>query len=294
MTYDDLDGILHAKLATAPIMSNRLHSLICRWFRWACTKGRKETGMTGALNPAQDLVKLAKPKSKERFFDEYEIALFHRALDVKPTVMNEPWRLILMTGVRRDEAFSAPFNEFDLEKGEWLIPKHRTKTDEELLLPLPPQAMAVVRRAYDAQKEDQKLLWPSKGIHMQNRGPDQEEQARSGFTKATKTIHATMEAIAAADPKCDRNFVLKPWSTHDLRRTMSSGMNGLMDDQYRPLISSDVVERLQNHKLPGMRGIYNRHGYYPEKKHALQLWADHLEKIQQKFIERLSRYQANE
>lgn len=289
VTYDDFADVLAEKYETAPIQSNHLHSLICRWFRWACTHGRKATGMYGQINPTLDLVKLAKPNSKDRFLDEYEIALFLRALQIKPSVMNEPWLLALLTGVRRDEAFAAPFSEFDMEKGEWLIPKERTKTGEELLLPLPPQAIAVVRRAVAEKKENQTLLWPSRGTHIRRRGPDQPEQPRSGFSKAVKGLHVTMEAIGKSDPECPRNFVLKPWSTHDLRRTMSSGMNGLLDEDDNPLIQENIVERILNHKIGGVKGVYNRYAYRKEKKNALALWANYLDKIELKYIERFNR-----
>lgn len=292
VTHEDFADILAIKAGHAPIQSNNLQSLIRRWFRWACTLGRAETGMRSQINPTADLIKLAKPRSRERFFDDYEIALFLRAIDVKATVMNDGWRLCLLTGVRRDEAFAAPFVEFNLELNEWLIPKERTKTDAELLLPLPLQAMAIVKRATEAKRrESQRLMWPSAGTHMQNRGADVLEHPRSGFSKAVKAIHSTMEAIAACDPQRPAGFTLKSWSTHDLRRTMASGMNGLMGPGYEPLIDPEIVERILNHKIPGIRGTYNRWQYLREKKHALALWADHLDSVQQKFMERLSRYQ---
>lgn len=70
------------------------------------------------------------------------------------------------------------------------------------------------------------------------------------------------------------------WFTvHDLRRTLATGMHGLLGADDMPLIQSDIVERILNHRIGGVRGIYNRWGYYAEKKAALRLWADHLDAI---------------
>jgi hypothetical protein len=45
-------------------------------------------------------------------------------------------------------------------------------------------------------------------------------------------------------------------------------------------IAPHVVERLLNHSSGSIRGvaaIYNRHNYAPEMRHAVDLWAKHIE-----------------
>jgi hypothetical protein len=56
-------------------------------------------------------------------------------------------------------------------------------------------------------------------------------------------------------------------------------MNGLHDANDEPLITKDTVERVINHKLGGVAGVYNRYEYLSEKKKALRLWADHIAAI---------------
>lgn len=52
------------------------------------------------------------------------------------------------------------------------------------------------------------------------------------------------------------------WSIHDLRRTARSLMS-------RIGIAHEVAENLLGHTIPGVAGIYDRHGYETEKAAAL-------------------------
>ncbi len=40
-----------------------------------------------------------------------------------------------------------------------------------------------------------------------------------------------------------------------------------------------VVAKILNHVESGVTAIYDRHSYDPEKRHALEVWASHLEGI---------------
>ena len=48
----------------------------------------------------------------------------------------------------------------------------------------------------------------------------------------------------------------------DLRRTARSLMS-------RAGVNSDHAERVLGHKIAGVKGVYDRHSYIPEKAHAL-------------------------
>jgi hypothetical protein len=66
-----------------------------------------------------------------------------------------------------------------------------------------------------------------------------------------------------------------PFVVHDLRRTVSTGMNALG-------IQPAHVEAVLNHR-DGVRasvaGVYNQHHYVPEKTAALVRWADHVSNL---------------
>ena len=68
---------------------------------------------------------------------------------------------------------------------------------------------------------------------------------------------------------------IAPWTLHDLRRTAASGMAKLG-------VSLVVIEKVLNHvsgSLGGIVGVYQRYEYAEEKRAALQLWADHVERL---------------
>ncbi|SEL93229.1 Site-specific recombinase XerD [Sphingomonas palmae] len=263
ISHNDLAHILQSKLLTAPSISNGLQSLIRRWFRWAVTKGRHITELT--CDPSVDLTKLHELQSRGRVLSDHEIALFFQALDERNSPFNEPLLLALHTGVRRGEAFGMRWSELDMNRGDWLIPKHRTKTNVELLLPLPAIMTDMLELAASRRRKGVELVWPSQSNPA---------NAMSGFSKITKTLNEAM-STAAAQVGID----VEPWSIHDLRRTLATGMYGLLDENDQPLIPPHVVERVVNHKLPGVQGVYNRHAYYAEKRAALRIWAAHLARL---------------
>ena len=263
--HDDLAKLLRDKAKTAPTQSNAMQSLIRRWFRWSVTIGRDISGMT--KDPAADLVKLKTPAKRKRFLNDYEIGLFFRASAASSSRMIEPLMLILHTGVRRAEAFEAPWDEFDLHKGSWIIPEERAKNGMELVVPLPAEMVTMLK---ERQKitGNHRLVWPS---YMSG---DEENVAMSGFSKIVADLHSRMEKFAKADGR-----KVAKWSIHDLRRTVSSGMNALHDAADLPRIPAHIVERVLNHKIGGVAGVYNRYEYFAEKKAALRIWADHLRQI---------------
>ncbi|MFZ4125713.1 MAG: hypothetical protein ACOYJ2_06555 [Rickettsiales bacterium] len=69
-----------------------------------------------------------------------------------------------------------------------------------------------------------------------------------------------------------RSPEMQPWTLHDLRHTVASGMARLK-------IAPHVIESVLNHKtgiISGVAAVYNRHDYFEEKREALDLWAEHV------------------
>ena len=56
------------------------------------------------------------------------------------------------------------------------------------------------------------------------------------------------------------------FTPHDLRSTMKSHMRALG-------VPRDISEMCLNNKLSGVKGIYDRHTYFDERKEALEKWA---------------------
>lgn len=97
------------------------------FFKWCVTYGRTATGLR--RNPAVDLIKLSKDKSRRRTFNLKEQRLFMRAPG--PTEYSFTRRLFslrLLSGQRIDNVLRASPLRWNAELDAWEI--ERTKNDE--------------------------------------------------------------------------------------------------------------------------------------------------------------------
>jgi integrase len=66
------------------------------------------------------------------------------------------------------------------------------------------------------------------------------------------------------------------WRVHDLRRTLSTGLNELGVDPH-------IVEAILGHTVKGVAGVYNRAKYENLKKTALDAWGAHVTELVDKY-----------
>jgi integrase len=96
----------------------------------------------------------------------------------------------------------------------------------------------------------------------------------AGWSKAKRAldnaiIHARAKAAAEAGTS---PAPLIPWSVHDLRRTVATGLQRLG-------VRLEVTEAVLNHisgSRGGIAGVYQRHDWAAEKRAALESWAAHV------------------
>jgi integrase len=62
------------------------------------------------------------------------------------------------------------------------------------------------------------------------------------------------------------------WTLHDLRRTARSLMS-------RAGVNPDIAERCLGHVIGGVRGVYDRHKFVEEMRHAFEALATQIERI---------------
>lgn len=87
---------------------------------------------------------------------------------------------------------------------------------------------------------------------------------------------ATMSGFSKLKRRLDDLSGVCDWTLHDLRRTAATHMAKLG-------VAPHVIERILNHTtgtLGGVAGIYNRFQYLPEMWAALELWAEHIGKLE--------------
>lgn len=165
-------------------------------------------------------------------------------------------KLLLMLAVRKSELIGARVKEFDLDGAVWHLPGDRTKTGAAIDIPLPRQAVELLRQLVSLAGRSAWLLPARK---MQHR----------------MIPHIDPNTVNAALARYIRPLMpgIEPFSPHDFRRTARTHLEALG-------VAPHVAERCLNHKLRGVEGIYNRHDYFEERKAGLQAWGDLLASLE--------------
>jgi integrase len=152
-------------------------------------------------------------------------------------------QFLLQTAARRGEAAAMTWPE--LAGGDWVLPAARNKTKVDLVRPLSAAAQAVLARV---------PRWAGCPFVFSTDG----KSAISDFSRFKKRF----------DAQC----AVTGWTLHDLRRTARSLMS-------RAGVNSDHAERCLGHVIGGIRGTYDRHEYYGEKRRAFMVLAEQIERI---------------
>lgn len=251
VTRGDVTRFIDDIAERAPVMARNVHAQLSSFYTWALPRLDRLPA-----NPCRDAGRPPKPKSRDRVFSDAELRALWRVIEQQA----EPWRasmkLLVLTGQRREEVFNADRAEFDLERALWVIPADKAKNGVEHLVPLSAAAVELLK-AIPVDKESPKLF-PAAG--NPKTGP-------SGISKAVKRARAGLEAAMGAP--------VAHWTLHDIRRTVATGMQRLG-------IRLEVTEAVLNHvsgSRGGIVGVYQRHNFLEEKRHALHAWAAEVERI---------------
>ena len=120
-----------------------------------------------------------------------------------------------------------------------------------LELPLPYQAVEILQAI--PRRPGRDLVFGTKGPF-------------SGFSRCKKRLDIRLGYL---DKEGNPVEGKESWDVHDIRRTVQTELHELG-------VSSDVTERILNHKRRGVQQVYDRAKYREPKRKALQRWADHL------------------
>jgi integrase len=233
----------------AIVMARRLHAHLHRLFRWAVGRGILET------NPMAHLPKPGSEVPCDRVLTDPELAqVFKNTTKLRPP-FGPIFQLLILTGARRGEITGLRWSEIvdarsDLphEQMQIELSGSRTKNGKPHIIPLSPPALAILK-----------------------------ELARIGPSDFVFTINGRnpVTDLAASKERLDGLINIPAWRTHDLRRTVATGLQRLG-------INLQVIEAVLGHvggSRSGIVGVYQRHSFDAEKHTALEAWAREVERI---------------
>ena len=156
------------------------------------------------------------------------------------------FRLMWLTLCRPSEAVEAQWNEFDLDAAVWRIPAERMKKRKEHVMPLPLQAVEMLRALHGLT---------GRHVHL---FPHRDDKTKPMVTASFRQMLNTLGWG-------------KKYSPHATRTTGSTRLNELG-------FSSDWIERQLAHAEPNaVRRTYNHAEYLSDRATMMQQWADMLD-----------------
>lgn len=218
-------------------------------FRYAIATGRAER------NPAADLrdaLPPVKPTHHASLTDPAKVGELLRAMDgyAGSFVTRCALQLAPLLFVRPGELRQAEWAEMDLDAAEWNIPAEKMKMREPHLVPLPPQAIAILRELHKLTGTG-RYLFPSARSRQRPMSNNAVNAAlrRMGYDKDTMTGHGFR---AMARTILDEVLHVRP----------------------------DYIEHQLAHAVRDPNGrAYNRTAHLPERRKMMEQWAAYLDTL---------------
>jgi integrase len=258
--------------------TNKTHAVIRQVFAYAIGGPERLT-----TNPVASIEKPASDKPRARILADGEVKTLWGCLARYPNDLRlpakegeaegrrlsvgRPMRIALQLAtlllVRRSEVAGMRSAEIDLDQRVWIIPGERMKSGTPHLVPLPSQAVDLVREAMTLAKGSAKEQ--PEHVFLSPRGEDTPLRPDS-------VTHAMVNLCAALG--------IAPAAPHDLRRT---GSTALTSERLgvSPFIRSLVLSHRSN--TGGGAAVssahYDANDYVKEKRQALEAWEQLLVRI---------------
>lgn len=197
--------------------------------------------------------------SRERVLTDQELCAVCLGTQQLGYPLGPYYQLLIFTAQRRIEVATLRWSDLDLKAAVWRMRPEVTKSRRGHEVPLVSSAVRILENMPRFDTGDF-IFSTTYGV-----------RPIGGFSKAKKRLDAAVLKLLQRDN--ERAEQLPPWRGHDLRRTAATNMARLG-------ISIDVIGRVLNHSSGrGVTGIYDRYSYLPEKRQALELWAEKVESL---------------
>jgi integrase len=180
---------------------------------------------------------------RQRVLTDDEVRMLWAATGQLGYPLGPMYRLLLLTGQRKNEVAQAQWPELDLTAKLWAIPPERFKSGSPHIVPLTDATIALLSEL--PRFNGGQYLFSYSG-----RAPV------AGHSVGKARLDALMQAQATYPIR---------FRTHDLRRTVRTGLSALR-------VPDVVAEMVIGHGRKGLQRIYDQHRFVEEMREALTAW----------------------
>jgi len=200
------------------------------------------------------------PVRKRVMLTEEELCILLRDVDDIGIENALALRILLATCVRSVELTKARWEHVDLANGTWWVPDAVVKTRMGFLVPLTPTVIGWFEELKELAGGSEWVL------------PARVERRRRRFGRDIHVGSTTLwAAITRAFERGD--IEIRRFTPHDTRSTAKGHMRNLG-------ITREISEIALNHVLKGMEAIYDVREEIPERRVALERWANFIAKCE--------------
>src|SRR3990167_10366756 len=229
----------------APIYANRVLSTLKQAFSYAVSRGTMLQNPAANIR-ARNIGGVEKPR--ERYLSLAEIKTIWHFLDSESCFMSlqtkSAIKIIILTGVRTAEIRLAQWDSVDFDHSLWTIPPENTKSGVTMKVHLSPFTKEVFQSLKAIQ--DSTLVLPG----------------------LVKDKPLDENALHRAIRRIQDKVAIPEWTAHDLRRTFATQLGEYLN------IDPVVIEKCLGHKMPRIMATYNKNEMLPQRKEALEKWAE--------------------
>ncbi|WP_397589630.1 tyrosine-type recombinase/integrase [Sphingorhabdus sp.] len=159
----DIITTLHPIWQDIPETARQVRNRICVVLDYAHAKGWRSSEApsgNGSLKAGRGLPRQVKEQVHRKAMPYAEIPSFIAALQRKHSYGRLGLELLILTGVRSQEARLATWDEFDLEAGLWAVPADHMKRAKAHIVPLSQAAVSVLQRAAALRLAGSEYVFP--------------------------------------------------------------------------------------------------------------------------------------
>jgi integrase len=230
-----------------PHTAARLRSRIERVLNYAVLKGWRSED---ALNPAGQrligtLLGNAPKTVNHKAAPLHEVPLIYMRLKQETDTISNAVRFIMTTATRLRETLDCHWNEIDLEKALWVIPKHRVKVDRDFEVPLSSEAIAILKTQAARRMSD--VVFPG----------------RYGGRFASSTIAPALKRLGVDNT-----------TIHGFRSSFRDWCGEIGD------VPREIAEHALNHRVGGVEGAYRRMTSLEARRRVMEQYCHWLQGVE--------------